>query len=160
MSRILGFFLLLLPLVEIAGFVLIGGELGVGLTLAWVLVAAMVGLALIRKGGLSALMRLDEALRQGREPGSSLIDGAVFVLAGLLLVLPGFVGDALAVLLILPPTRHFLLRRMASHFETRVYRRSHGAGGAKGSSTIIEGEFTETGTESAKSDGLLEDRRQ
>lgn len=136
MTRLLAGLILLLPLLEIAGFVMIGGRIGLGLTLLWVLAAALGGIALIRLGGLNAVTRLQLEMRQGREPGHSLLDGAVMVLAGLLLVVPGFVSDAVALILLLPWTRDLLLRRMARHFETRIYR----APPAR-HTTIIEGEF-------------------
>lgn len=127
-----------LPLLEIAGFVVIGGRIGLGFTLLWLLAAGMAGLALIRHGGLNALIKLQAALQEGREPGHSLIDGAVMVSAGLLLIVPGFVSDFLAIILLLPVTRNFLLRHAAHHFETRVYR-SDPARGTR--TTVIEGEY-------------------
>ena len=138
MTRLLVALILALPFLEIAGFVVIGGRIGLGLTLLWLLAAGLLGLALIRHGGLNALLKLQTALNEGREPGHSLIDGAAMVAAGLLLIVPGFASDALALILILPTTRHFLLRRMAHHFDTRVYR-AGGTGGRR--TTIIEGEF-------------------
>ena len=142
MTRILVAALLALPLLEIAGFVVIGGRLGLGITLLWMLVAGMAGMALIRHGGLNALTRLQSALNEQREPGHSLIDGAVMVAAGLLLIVPGFFSDFLALILVLPATRNFLLRRAAAHFETRIYRSGGDAGtGGRSRHTIIEGEF-------------------
>ncbi|WP_374652123.1 FxsA family protein [Dongia sp.] len=140
MMRLLVALICLLPFLEIAGFVVIGGRIGLGLTLLWLLAAGMLGLALIRHGGLNALLKLQVAVNEGREPGHSLIDGAVMVTAGLLLIVPGFFSDFLALILLLPVTRNFLLRRMAHHFETRIYR---GGGGTAGASrtTVIEGEF-------------------
>lgn len=136
MIRLLPVLILLLPVLEIAGFVIIGGRIGLGLTLLWVLAAAMGGIALIRRGGLNAVTKLQGAMAQGHEPGHSLIDGAAIVIAGLLLIVPGFASDFLALVLLLPWTRDFLLRRAARHFETRVYR-----GGTKPRTTVIEGEF-------------------
>ncbi|MBL8707738.1 MAG: FxsA family protein [Rhodospirillaceae bacterium] len=138
MTRLIAAAILLLPLLEIAGFVLIGGRIGLGLTLLWVLAAALVGLGLIRQGGLNAVTKLQSAVARGQEPGHSLIDGAAIVIAGLLLIVPGFVSDLLALILLLPATRNFLLRRAAQHFETRVYRRE---GGTMRRTTVIEGEF-------------------
>ncbi|WP_303982276.1 FxsA family protein [Dongia mobilis] len=138
MSRLLIGILMALPFLEIAGFVVIGGRIGLGLTLLWLLAVGMLGMALIRHGGLNALTKLQTALNEQREPGHSLIDGAVMVTAGLLLIVPGFVSDFLALILILPVTRNLLLRHAATHFETRIYR----SGGApRGSHTVIEGEF-------------------
>jgi len=146
MIRLLVGLICALPLLEIAGFVVIGGRIGLGLTLLWLLAAGMAGLALIRHGGLNAIIKLQAALQEGREPGHSLIDGAVMVTAGLLLIVPGFVSDVLALIILLPFTRNFLLRHAAHHFETRIYR-SGGAGPAGSSpggstrTTVIEGEY-------------------
>lgn len=136
MIRLLPVLILLLPILEIAGFVVIGGAIGLGPTLIWVLAAAIVGIGLIRRGGLNAVTRLQGAMAEGREPGHSLIDGAVLVIAGLLLVVPGFASDFLALILLLPWTRDFLLRRAATHFEMRVYR-----GSSRPRTTVIDGEF-------------------
>jgi UPF0716 protein FxsA len=138
MIRLLVALICALPLLEIAGFVVIGGRIGLGLTLLWLLAAGMAGLALIRHGGLNAIIKLQAALQEGREPGHSLIDGAVTVTAGLLLIVPGFVSDVLALIILLPFTRNFLLRHAAHHFETRVYRSGTG-GGTR--TTVIEGEY-------------------
>ncbi len=110
----------------------LGGKLGVFLTLVWVIGAMLAGLALLRHTGLQAVGRLRAALAEGKEPGHSLIDAACFAAAAILLIIPGFVSDALALVLMLPATRHWLLRRTAAHFETRVYR----------STGTIHGEFT------------------
>jgi UPF0716 protein FxsA len=122
MLRLIGFIAVTLPFLEIAGFVWLGGKLGVFLTLIWVIGAMLAGLALLRHTGLQAVSRLRAALAEGKEPGHSIIDAACFAAAAILLIIPGFVSDALALILLLPATRHWLLRRTAAHFETRVYR--------------------------------------
>lgn len=132
MLRLITLTATLLPFLEIAGFVWLGGKLGVGVTLLWVIAAMIAGLALLRHTGLQAVGRLRAALAEGKEPGHSIIDAACFAGAGILLIIPGFVSDLLAVILMLPVTRHWLLRRTAAHFETRVYR----------STGIIHGDFT------------------
>lgn len=132
MLRLIGLTAIALPFLEIAGFVWLGGKLGVFLTLAWVIGAMLAGLALLRHTGLQAVGRLRAALAEGREPGRSIIDAACFAAAAILLIIPGFVSDALALILMLPATRHWLLRRTAAHFETRVYQRTG----------TIHGEFT------------------
>jgi UPF0716 protein FxsA len=132
MARLIALTALALPFLEIAGFVWLGSKLGVVLTLIWVIGAMVAGLALLRHTGLQAVGRLRAALAEGKEPGHSIIDAACFAAAGILLIIPGFVSDALALILMLPVTRHWLLRRTAAHFEARVYR---GTG-------VIHGEFT------------------
>jgi UPF0716 protein FxsA len=132
MLRLIALTATALPFLEIAGFVWLGGRLGIVLTLAWVIAAMVAGLALLRHTGLQAVGRLRAALAEGKEPGHSIIDAACFAAAAILLIIPGFASDALALILLLPATRHWLLRRTAAHFETRVYR----------STGTIPGEFT------------------
>jgi UPF0716 protein FxsA len=132
MMRWIGLLAIALPFLEIAGFVWIGGRLGLPLTLLWVLAAMVGGLLLLRRTGLQAVSRLRAAMEAGTEPGHSMLDAACFAAAAMLLIVPGFFSDALALILVLPVTRHWLLRRTASHFESRVYKRSG----------VIHGEFT------------------
>jgi UPF0716 protein FxsA len=132
MLRLIALTAIALPFLEIAGFVWIGAKLGVALTLVWVIAAMVAGFLLLRHTGLQAVGRLRAALAEGREPGHSIVDAACFAAAAVLLIIPGFVSDALAVILMLPITRHWLLRRTAAHFETRVYR----------STGTLHGEFT------------------
>ena len=134
--RWIGLLACALPFLEIAGFVWIGSKLGLVLTLVWVLGAMVGGLFLLRRTGMQAVGKLRAALAEGTEPGHSLLDAACFTAAAMLLIVPGFFSDALAVLLMLPVTRHWLLRRTAGHFETRVYRRPGSPGGT------IDGSFT------------------
>jgi len=146
MARLIVLTAFALPFLEIAGFVWLGGKLGVVLTLIWVIGAMAAGLALLRHTGLQAVGRLRAALAEGKEPGHSIIDAACLAAAAMLLIIPGFVSDALALILMLPVTRHWLLRRTAAHFETRVYR---GTG-------VIHGEFTvvsENDEDAAHNDG-------
>ena len=146
MLRLIGFIAVALPFLEIAGFVWLGGKLGVFLTLAWVIGAMLAGLALLRHTGLQAVGRLRAALAEGKEPGHSIIDAACFAAAAILLIIPGFVSDALALILLLPVTRHWLLRRTAAHFETRVYR-STAAARFHGEFTVVPENDTRSGAQ-------------
>ena len=135
MTRWIGLLALALPFLEIAGFVWIGSKLGVALTLIWVMGAMLAGLLLLRRTGMQAVGKLRAALAEGTEPGHSMLDAACFTAAAMLLIVPGFFSDALALILMLPVTRAWLLRRTAAHFETRVYRRS---GTIDGSFTVVD----------------------
>ena len=116
MGRPIALAVLALPFVEIAGFVVIGGRIGVLATLAWVVLTAMLGLALIRRQGLDALGRARAALRRGESPTAELADAALVSLAGVLLLLPGFVTDAFGLVLALPPVRRRIVARMRARF--------------------------------------------
>lgn len=127
---------LLLIILEIAGFIWVADHIGLGLTLLAVLASAFLGLWVIKRTGLDMIAKLRLTLGQGQEPGHSLVDGACFVIAGLLLILPGFFSDILAGLLMLPVTRNWFIRRLARQF-------GPGFGGAGGTTVIEDAEFHE-----------------
>lgn len=101
--------LLIWPLIEIALFVTVGGWIGLWATLAIVLGTAFGGIALMRWRGLRAMADLRGQMRSMGNPLSLAADQAMFMLAGLLLVLPGFITDFLGLLLLLPPVRAALI---------------------------------------------------
>lgn len=134
-------FLLALPLIEIAGFVLIGPYLGVGGTLAEIILTGMLGMAIIRRQGFETLVRLRAAATAGETPLPVAADGGAQVLAGVLLTVPGFFTDAIGLLLLIPPVRAlavaWMLRRLA-----RSGARVHVAGAAKPTGRpVIETEY-------------------
>ncbi|MDQ0318217.1 UPF0716 protein FxsA [Pararhizobium capsulatum DSM 1112] len=96
---------LVLPFAEIATFVLVGNEIGVGMTLMLVLASMVAGIVLLRFQGLGTLRRLQQATAGGGDPGRELVHGVMIVVAGILLILPGFLSDIVGILLFLPPVR-------------------------------------------------------
>lgn len=142
-------FLPLLPffwlLLEVAGFVIVGRAIGLLATLALVVLGAFVGSALLRLQGVLLLRRLQSSLAAGEPPAAGMVDAACLALAGVLLIIPGFAGDIVAFLLLLPPVRRILLRwiefRMARDGSI-VFGRGGGGGGRSSRTTIIDGEFT------------------
>jgi UPF0716 protein FxsA len=95
------FFLTLYPLAEIAAFVIVGRAIGLLPTLALVVASTAVGLALVRDTGAITLARL----RQAESPDSVLAEGGSRMLAGLLLMVPGFLSDLAALALLIPGLR-------------------------------------------------------
>ena len=89
--------LLLIPLIELAGLILLGQAIGVGFTLLWVLVSGLLGVAVIQRQGWGMLQRLQMQMAENRAPFSILKSGMWGVLAGVLLLIPGVVTDVLAV---------------------------------------------------------------
>ena len=98
------------PLAEIALFVVIGGWIGVWPTLALVVLAAVAGVTILRGRGLSAA----RALRRPMAGLQPVADGALIAIAGVLLILPGFLSDAMALLLLIPPLRRMLITTVAT----------------------------------------------
>jgi UPF0716 protein FxsA len=111
---------LLLPIVEIAVFVKVGGIIGVLPTLSLVLLAAILGVAIIRQQGLNTLDQLTRDLENGRGDGDRLAHGALKVVAGVLFIIPGFLTDAVALLLLVPPIRTLLIKWGASKVTVRA----------------------------------------
>jgi UPF0716 protein FxsA len=98
-------FLLALPFLEIAGFVIVGRQIGVLYTLALVIGAGVLGAVLLRIQGFGAMARIRRELEAGGDPGREVAHGAMILLAGVLLLIPGFVTDIIGLLLFLPPVR-------------------------------------------------------
>lgn len=104
--------LLAVPLVEIALFVQIGGELGLLATLAIVIGTGIGGVALIRSGGPRTMTEINAALRTETDPTAPLLKGVMRVIAGILLIIPGFFTDVLGLIVLLPPVQAMVLARM------------------------------------------------
>ena len=96
--------LLLLPLAEIAMFVLVGQKIGVMATIGLVLVSTLLGLVVIRRQGLGMAKNLNAAQMNPDEAGTRVMGGMLHMVAGLLLAVPGFITSALGLLLLLPLT--------------------------------------------------------
>ncbi|MBO9100409.1 MULTISPECIES: FxsA family protein [Rhizobium] len=124
-------FVLLLPLVEIAGFVVVGKAIGIWATLGLVVLSVVVGAFLLRSQGLSILRRLSMASRDGAAPARDLVHGAMVVVAAFLLLVPGFFTDILGLLLFIPGVRDlawkFLSRRIVILGSSPAFNRSRGA---------------------------------
>lgn len=106
--------LIAIPLIEIGLFIEVGGLIGLWPTLALVLLAAIAGLWVIRMQGMQATARLRASLNGFGDPAELLGQGALSVLAGVLLLVPGFFTDALGLLLLVPPVRRAILRRLGA----------------------------------------------
>lgn len=99
---------LLMPILEIAGFIVVGKALGLWLTLALILFTSFLGLVILRSGGLGMVRNLQNASRTGAEPAEAMINGGMRVIAGILLFLPGFITDAIGLLLLVPGFRKLI----------------------------------------------------
>lgn len=103
--RLLAFLVLALPVVEITGFIIVGGEIGVLATLALIFVTSALGIVLLRIQGLGVFHRIRAETDRGRVPGREMVHGLMIMIAGVLLLLPGFVTDLAGLLLFIPPIR-------------------------------------------------------
>jgi len=108
--RFLPLLLLAWPLAEIAGFIAVGRQVGVLTTIGLILLSGVVGSILLRVQGFGVLRRIQAELDAGRDPGRELANGAMILLAGILLLFPGFISDIFGLLLFLPPVRDVIWR--------------------------------------------------
>jgi len=114
----------LLPLVELSLLLRIGEWLGLGATIGLVVVTGVVGGWLARREGSRTWRRVQEELAAGRMPGDELLQAMLVFVAGVLLVTPGVVTDAVGLLLLFRPTREIatqrIRRRLAAQIEVRT----------------------------------------
>lgn len=109
-----------LVIAEVAAFILVAQQAGYFLTVLAGLVLSMAGAAVLRREGLRGWRRFRDASRAGRHPGPEGVDGVVGITAGVLLSVPGFITDAIGLLLILPPVRALARRAVIRRLERRL----------------------------------------
>jgi UPF0716 protein FxsA len=114
--------LIIWPIAELFVAIKIAQAIGVLLTVVLLIAGWPVGLWLMKAEGRLAWQRLGAAVAQGVRPGREVLDGALVVLGGLLLIIPGFITDALGLSLLLAPTRGLTRRAIAHNFQSRFVR--------------------------------------
>ena len=110
----------LVPIVELAVIIQVGQALGVLETLLLMVVVSVAGAWLVKREGIGGWRRAQQQLETGVVPGLELVDGALIMLAGALLLTPGFVSDCVGILLLLPPVRAGLRRLVVRRMRRRV----------------------------------------
>lgn len=133
---------MIIPIIEIGLFIQVGGLIGLWPTLAIVILTAILGTWLVRTQGALALSELRSSFSGQSDPTEALAHGAMILIAGVLLVTPGFFTDALGFALLTPPFR----RAAFAYLRKRVKVQSFGTGAAprRGQDpNTIEGDFTE-----------------
>jgi UPF0716 protein FxsA len=114
--------LLLLPVVEIYLFFKVGAEIGPLAVIVWLVGAAFFGVNILRYLGTTAMLNAARQLQAGAAPAQTLADALVKAIAAVLLVIPGFATDLIAILLFIPPLRNYLLKRWVRKF---THKSSH-----------------------------------
>ena len=105
MALLLVIVFLVAPLVELALIVQVAGSIGAFNTIGLLIAVSLVGAWLAKREGIGVLRRIQAALDRGATPSAEVADGGLILLAGALMIAPGFISDVLAILLLLPPTR-------------------------------------------------------
>ena len=117
----------LIPVIELALLVEVGGRIGVAPTIAVVLGTGAAGAWLARSQGLRALQRLQEAVRTAQFPGEEIFDGILILAGGLLLLTPGFLTDILGFCALVPGSRYLLKALVKSRVRGRMQNQRDGA---------------------------------
>jgi UPF0716 protein FxsA len=110
----------MIPLVDLILLLQIGQVLHFWPTLALVILTGVVGAALARRQGMQTLARIQDELSNGRMPGRQLADGALIILAGALLLTPGFLTDLAGIALLIPPIRSLCRVGLSRWFSRRI----------------------------------------
>ncbi|HKJ36776.1 MAG TPA: FxsA family protein [Solirubrobacterales bacterium] len=139
MGLILFFLFILIPIAEIFVIIQVGQLIGVGPTLALMVLSAVVGAYLARSQGRQTWAKFNSTMRSGKVPGREVMDGAMIIFGGALLLTPGFLTDLLGISLLLPPSRaayRRLVKAAAARTPTGrpvffVYDRMPGTGGGR-----------------------------
>lgn len=146
-------FLLLVavPIIEIALFIEVGGWLGTWPTIGIVILTALIGSFLLRRQGLKALGDMQGRLMSGDDPGELLADGAMILVAGVLLLTPGFFTDGVGFALLVPGIRKWIYARIRANMVMSVHMTQTHAhqrpGWQTGGSQTVDGDYEDVTTQ-------------
>ena len=144
MNPLLIFLLLFvgIPLTELYFLIKVGAQIGAFPTIFLTVFTALLGGYMVRRQGFSTLMKVRGMVDRGEVPAIEMMEGAVLLVCGLLLLLPGFITDAVGFIFLVPPIRRWLLT--AGLQAGGVMRPGGPPGGPPGQSRppdVIEGEY-------------------
>ena len=123
--------LLCVPLLELYVIIQVAGGMGTGQTILLLILVSVVGAWMVRRSGLGVLNQIQARLSRGELPAAELVDGLLILVAGALMLTPGFITDAVGLLLLFLPTRVLVRSLLMHHFSKKVAvgRWSAGPGG-------------------------------
>lgn len=111
---------IIVPIVELFVIIQVGGAIGVLPTVGLLVLGSVLGSVLMRSQGRAAWRDFQAATASGRVPAREVLDGALVIFGGALLLTPGFATDALGLLLLLPPTRAIVRRMLVDGVARRM----------------------------------------
>lgn len=147
MFVVLALLFVVVPIAELWVIVSVAGVIGVPETILLVIVMALVGTWLMKRAGLGVLRRISERTSKGELPTDELVDGALILSAGALMLTPGFITDVVGILFLLPPTRAIFrpaIKRWAERkvqAKVSVFGASFTSGGGTAQRTWIDGAY-------------------
>ena len=123
--------IILVPIIEIYLFIKIGSQIGAFSTISLIFITAFLGIIYARYEGFNTLKSGMSQIIKNEMPIYEIISGAALAFAALLLILPGFATDILGLLIIFPPTRKLLLKKVSTKYSENKKKKQD----------FIEGEF-------------------
>ena len=143
---------LLIPLIEIALFIQVGGLIGLWPTLIIVVATAIAGAYLVRQQGLQVLSQVQSSFNQMQDPTEPLAHGAMILFSGALLLTPGFFTDAVGFALLVPAVRLAVFRFVRQRVHVTQFS-THGSAGPRtykqADTTIIDADYRDLGDTAA-----------
>jgi UPF0716 protein FxsA len=118
MFRLLFVLFIIIPIIEIFVLIQVGAVLGIWPTIAMVIFTAWLGAKYFRQQGLATLNSVQTKMAQGQMPSDEIVTGLMLLVAGVLLITPGFVTDFLGLSLLIPAVRHNIVESVKSHITT------------------------------------------
>ena len=155
--------IVVMPIIELWLIFSVGHLIGFPLTILFILLTAVAGVALLRLQGVSTLFRARQKMAEGQMPAHEMAEGLMLAFAGALMLTPGFVTDTVGFLLLIPQIRRLLIHQFKDRINVGMSS-SMGGGFAhyspdsqfkNGGDDIIEGEFrNESGSQDSENDRL------
>ncbi len=121
-AAFLSFLFLIMPILEIIAFIIIGGEIGIILTLLIIALTAFFGIFLLRYQGLKIISKLKEAQSQKNIPSYAVIHGFMIIIAGICLIIPGFITDSVGIILFIPFVREAIWNLIKPHIHFSMFK--------------------------------------
>jgi UPF0716 protein FxsA len=127
------------PVVEIGVLIHVGGSIGLWPTIGLVLITAFVGASLVRSQGLQTLLSVQQRLQQGELPAQQIFEGMLLAVAGVFLLIPGFVTDLVGMVILLPAPRAIIARYLMTRI--RLQSSAKGFHSTDNHGSTFDGEF-------------------
>ncbi|UCH80877.1 MAG: FxsA family protein [Nitrospiraceae bacterium] len=110
----------LIPVIELSLLIEIGSYIGILNTVVIVILTAIAGAYMVRMEGMGVMYRIQKNMQEGKFPGEELISGAMILVAGALLLTPGFFTDIIGFLMVVPVTRGYISNMIKKYLEKKM----------------------------------------
>ncbi|WP_413664721.1 FxsA family protein [Microbulbifer sp. CNSA002] len=148
-----------LPVLEMWVLIAVGSEIGALPTIGLVILTAVVGVTLLRRQGISTLMRAQEKMQAGNIPAKEMVEGIFLAVGGVLLLTPGFITDFFGFICLIPGLRNLLLGFILRHVKVVPPQNFNQPPNHKRGDDIIEGEYSKDEKRPGENQHSVEDKR-